>query len=329
MTAHNLRFLPQCVTPNHKCIVVSAPGRQHSKDSKVTDLLLRHFKGDSAAWQAVEHKFLSLVQVNGINVDIEKLLFDARQRSLRFDQNYCLSLGEELSAKVAAQFLHLPYAEAQQLVRFDGAKLQLRRTLQNLKSAASNLGAFVMGGFYGGNNFGRSVFSRGGSDISGALCAAATCSVLYENFTDVCGVCTANPKFAEGVQTLPQLSYNQMYLLARNGAEVLHPDAVRVVQRSGTPLFVGHFQRGKGTMVSNCKGMQPFLSATQQLSGQGVVTTIVHNMPLPQVFRCLQQLPQGTTKWCKCAPSCVTICSSQSIVAQVHAAFVVANKDCG
>lgn len=335
MTAQNMGCL-KVLSQNHRCVVVSAVGKEHPSDVKTTDLLIAHYNGANV-WQQIEQKYKRLVQVNGVQVDVEKLLFEAKRRSLNNGLAYCMSLGEELSAKIAAAFLNCAYVEAESCFRFDSRGLQWKATKNNLKSAFSGLKTGVVGGFYGGCVGGRQVFSRGGGDVSGAICAVATGSSLYENFTDVNGVCVANPKLVPFAQTVPCLSYDEMYLLAKNGAEVLHPDAVKFAQRRGVPVRVANYRNANApsTIISNCPSGKPFLSVTQKQAGKNVVTTLLHTMPweklqrnLLQVFEILRKnFGAGETLWCKADGKCLQICTKHSVLTTVYGVFCKANDN--
>lgn len=70
-------------------------------------------------------------------------------------------------------------------------------------------------------------FSRGGSDISGALVAAAMGADVYENWTDVDGMLTADPRIVSQAVTIPAITYAELQEMTYQGATVLHEDAVR------------------------------------------------------------------------------------------------------
>lgn len=290
VTPQNFQQLKKLFAPNG-CIVVSAIGKEFAGDQKVTDLLFRHFRGDESAWSKISDKFVRLVTVNGVQVDIEKLLFQAKRRS-SISLPHCLSLGEELTAKVASHYLDVPYLEADELFRFEKDKLNVKRTLANLKGAFCGLESAVVGGFYGGCENGRQIFSRGGGDVSGALCAVATESVIYQNYTDVNGVCNADPNVVLGTQTIPHLSYDQMFLLAKCGASVLHPDAVKIAKKYALPIQVANCcnPHAPSTVISNCPSMKKFLAVTENFADGKFSATVLHSACLKEVFCRLQLL---------------------------------------
>lgn len=313
VTAQNLHCLKSILTPSHKCIVVSAVGREYPQDDKTTDLLSRHFKGDPLAWDKICQKYRRLVEVNGVQIDVDKMLANAKRRSRAFDLAYCMSLGEELSAQIVAKFLNAQYVEAQDVVVFSGNRLAVSATFANVKNAFSGLSCGVLGGFYGGlisksakntrltqANAPRQIFPRGGGDITGAICAAATDSTLYENWTDVYGVCLADPKRVGGVSTAPNLSYSEMRLLAENGANVLHPQAVNYVAKRAIPIKIGNYlnPQGASTLVSNCPSGLPLLLATESFLKGAYRTTVLYTLPVGKAVQLLGKLFDSL---CPCA----------------------------
>ena len=284
VTARNLVHVKNIITPLHKCVVVSAVGKEHPTDTKTTDLLIDYFNNPTEdIWQAIADKYRRLALVNAIDIDVNALLCDARRRAQTNDVQYCMSLGEELAARVVAAYLNARYLEAEQLVRFDeNGNVDVTTTYNNILHAVRGDSLYVVGGFYGGaNGGGRCTFSRGGSDVSGAIFAAATNSQLYENWTDVSGVCVANPLKVSDVETVANISYNEMYLLSLAGAEVLHPNAIAPVEQMGIPIKIGNYLKplGASTLVSYCPSFNKLLSIAERTCDGKVVTTVLHSYP--------------------------------------------------
>lgn len=296
ITPRNLVYLKKNLTPQHKIVVVSAIGKCHPNDIKTTDLLCDYFRTrNPKTWQTVCDRYRQLVDVNCVDIDVDKLLFDAHSRALQFDLDYCTSLGEELSAKIVAKFLHATYVEAQQVVTFGNRSLNTKQTLFRIKNATKDVNLAVIGGFYGGCNNGRKTFSRGGSDVTASLCAAAIGSTLCQNWTDANGVCQGNPTEIFGVKTLTHLSYDQMYQLAQNGATVLHPDALKPLQKVSIPLVVGNFYNPNApqTTISNAPNTQRLLCVTQKTCNGSFVATVLHNMLTCEIFHRLHVLSKN------------------------------------
>ena len=296
ITPNNLVYLKKILTPNHKMVVVSAIGKIHPNDVKTTDLLATYYHThNDQIWQTIANRYRKLVDVNCVDVDIDKLLHDAKNRATKFGLDYCMSIGEELSAKVVSKFLGGAYIEAQEVVVFGRRALNTRQTIARLKSATRGVNLAVIGGFYGGFCKTRKTFSRGGSDVTASLCALATNSTLCENWTDANGVCQGNPTEIFGVKTLTHLSYEQMYTLAKAGATVLHPDAVIPLQTKGISLVVGNFYNKDApkTLVSNCANTSGVLCVTQRKIDTIFVATVVHNLSIFQVFQRLSNLAKN------------------------------------
>ena len=128
-------------------------------------------------------------------------------------------------------------ADAAELVVFgpDGEPDE-QRTRRRFEALAEGGGRVVVPGFYGADVNGRiQTFPRNGSDITGALAAEGMGAGLYENWSDVPGLMTADPAIVKDARLIPQVGYRQMRLIARSGAQVLHPSCLDPVASAGIP----------------------------------------------------------------------------------------------
>lgn len=104
-------------------------------------------------------------------------------------------------------------------------------------------------------------FSRGGSDITGSLVAVSVNADVYENYSDVNGYLTTNPKFVTNPNTVPFISYNQVKQLNQINADVLHIDAVYPLSKHNIPLLLKNIYDDSGhkctaiSATSNTKGL--------------------------------------------------------------------------
>ena len=97
----------------------------------------------------------------------------------------------------------------------------------------------VIPGFYGlGFDGSIRTFSRGGSDITGALAAAALDADIYENWTDVSGILMADPRIVENPEPIPRVTYAELRELSYLGASVLHEDTIFPVAEKNIPLNI-------------------------------------------------------------------------------------------
>ncbi len=111
----------------------------------------------------------------------------------------------------------------------------------------------VMGGFVGATASGATTtLGRGGSDYTAALVAAALPAHELHIWTDVDGVCTADPRVVSAPQRVDRLSFDEAYDLARFGAKVLHPATVEPIAAQGIPARVVNARRpdDRGTRIA-------------------------------------------------------------------------------
>ena len=104
----------------------------------------------------------------------------------------------------------------------------------------------IVTGFQGINrNQDITTLGRGGSDTSEVALAAALDAELWQIYTDVDGVYTADPRTVKGARKLDEVTYNEMLELATLGAQVLHNRSVEMAKKYNVRLevlssFTGH-----------------------------------------------------------------------------------------
>lgn len=91
---------------------------------------------------------------------------------------------------------------------------------------------------------------RGGSDTTAVALGAALQADEVEIYTDVDGVCTADPRVVKTPKKLNTISYQEMLEMAASGAKVLHPRAVEIAARYGIKIHLrSSFDDSTGTIV--------------------------------------------------------------------------------
>ncbi len=238
--------------PARRFIVVSAPGKRFESDVKVTDLLISAWEKAIAGQNfdpemgRIRARFEDIARGIGVDMAVEEEIgLISRSLEAMPYRDYALSRGEYLCGKLMARFLGLPFLDPARAIFFDReAALDEEATLEALSRALDGLDGAVIAGFYGSRPDGAiQTFSRGGSDVTGALVAQATCSELYENWTDVSGMLAADPRVVDAPDTVDVLSYRELRILSYMGASVLHTDAVKPVQNSGIPINIRNTNR--------------------------------------------------------------------------------------
>src|SRR5690606_5274622 len=94
-------------------------------------------------------------------------------------------------------------------------------------------------GFIARNAHGETVLlGRGGSDTSAAYLAGLLAARRLENWTDVPGFFSADPKAVPSARLIRSLHYQEAQEIASAGGGILHPRSISPVRASGIPLFV-------------------------------------------------------------------------------------------
>ena len=247
--------------PERKVVVVSAAGKRFSGDHKLTDLLylcyahIQYGVDCSTVFDAIASRYIDIRDDLGLSLPIEvdlellKHRIDAKEIS----QEELVSRGEYLSAKLMADYLGFQFIDAADWVKFnmDGT-VNEKDSYEALRSQVILGYGAVIPGFYGAMPDGTiHTFSRGGSDITGALAAAALDADVYENWTDVSGILMADPRIVDDPQAIPEVTYDELRELSYSGAQVLHEDSIFPVREKNIPVNIRNTNdpSAPGTMI--------------------------------------------------------------------------------
>ncbi|MBQ1345353.1 MAG: aspartate kinase [Kiritimatiellae bacterium] len=271
--------------PARRIVVVSAPGKRHSGDTKVTDLLIALAKtaqkgaNTDREFGAVVERYAEIadeLKLGGEIVrEIEMDLMDRLAQVARLDGDAFMDLmkaaGEDNNAKLvavafAARGRKARYASPKDTGmvltgRFGDAQLD-PASYATLSRAFSNFeGIVIYPGFFGYTKDGRvATFPRGGSDITGSILAAAVCADVYENFTDVDSVYPVDPRIVPEVKEgIPTMTYREMRELAYAGFGVFNDDAVIPAVRARIPINIRNTNHPgePGTMIQQSRRVVP------------------------------------------------------------------------
>lgn len=241
--------------------VPSAPGRRREGDEKITDLLLAcHTCG--APFAPVAERFRKIASELGFPGLLDGALGEIASELPRQSRDWTLSRGEYLSGKLLARLMGWKFLDAAQGVFFlPAGGCDMEKTRSALKAALPRDGGLVLPGFYGAAADGTvRTFPRGGSDITGAVAAAALGASLYENWTDVPGVFSADPRVVPEAQPIASLDYRELREISAMGAGVLQEEAVLPVREAGIPIVIRSTRepQAPGTLI------HPFGSSSGQ-----------------------------------------------------------------
>ena len=233
--------------PARRYVVVSAPGKRFSGDTKITDLLYATYESVSltgktgAPFEKVKERFENIVTELDLPLDIGAILAETEAAILsEATADFCASRGEYLSGRVMAALLGIPFLDARDVIKFNAeGRLDSAKTYSLLAAALKGVPRAVVAGFYGEDVDGRvKTFSRGGSDVSGAIVARAVGAELYENWTDVSGFLACDPRIVEDPVPIRVLSYKELRELSYMGANVLHSEAIFPVREADIPIRI-------------------------------------------------------------------------------------------
>ena len=262
---------------NRRYVVVSAPGKRFSQDHKVTDMLYACYhdlqiNGECKdTFEKIRERFKGIVNDLAIDLDIDSYLDKVEEEMYKYDSaEFCASRGEYLSAVIMAKVLGYTFVDAKDIMVFnDNGDFEADLTNEKVKSALANIERAVVPGFYGGDEEGLvHTFSRGGSDVSGAVIARAVEASLYENWTDVNGFMSADPRIVSNPKPISTLSYRELRELAYMGANVLHPESIFPVRISKIPINI------RNTFCPSADGTMIVAELSEEELGKRVITGI-------------------------------------------------------
>jgi aspartate kinase len=91
---------------------------------------------------------------------------------------------------------------------------------------------------------------RGGSNATLVAIGAVLHADVCENYTDVDGIFTADPRIVPDARLIREISYDEMMELSSVGASVLQTRAVEFAKKYNVPIHVRHSQHDRsGTMI--------------------------------------------------------------------------------
>lgn len=231
---------------SRKVVVVSAAGKRFSGDNKITDLLylcyahLQYGVCCDNIFEMISDRYIQIRNDLKLTTDIESELEAIKAKMKKgITQDELASRGEYLSALLLADYLGFKFVDATDWLtfKFDG-NIDTEKSYSKLQNIPYEKG-IVIPGFYGiMPNATIRVMTRGGSDITGALAAAAFGADIYENWTDVSGVLMADPRIVDNPKPIKRITYDELRELSCMGAQVLHPGTIFPVKKANIPLNI-------------------------------------------------------------------------------------------
>ncbi|MCR4839972.1 MAG: aspartate kinase [Lachnospiraceae bacterium] len=249
-SANQFKKVKEIITADaaRRYVIDSAPGKRFPGDIKVTDMLYEcytlAYDGDDFSKELADIKarYKEIIDGLGLSTDLtEEFATIEKNFKDKAGNDYAASRGEYLNGLIMADYLGYTFIDPAKYVFFDEeGNFLADETNKNLADALKDVPKAVIPGFYGSVKTTGKVktFSRGGSDITGSVVARAVCADLYENWTDVSGVLTADPRIVDNPVPIEAITYRELRELSYMGASVLHEDAIFPVRKAGIPINI-------------------------------------------------------------------------------------------
>jgi aspartate kinase len=194
-------------------------------------------------------------------VDLSKKVWgDTPGQPPKREMDQLLATGEQVTIALIAMALA---AQGHQAISFTGNQIGLitdenfskarvkeinhQRILDEL--AAGKI--VIVAGFQGVTPDGHvTTLGRGGSNATLVAIGAVLKADVCENFTDVSGIYTADPRIVTDARLIPEISYDEMMELSSVGASVLQTRAVEFAKKYNVKIHVRNSQTDQpGTMI--------------------------------------------------------------------------------
>lgn len=176
------------------------------------------------------------------------------------EMDLLMSCGEIISAVIMANLLQSSGIDAVAFTGFQagiqtdgnfGDARILSVNTQDIQQALDAGKVVVVTGFQGIDGAGNiTTLGRGGSDTTAAVLGVALDAEKIEIYTDVEGVMTADPRMVKDARIIDQISYEEIYQMARDGAKVVDHKAVAIAREGNKPLVIrSTFSDAPGTHI--------------------------------------------------------------------------------
>jgi aspartate kinase len=241
---------------NHLTIVSQIVEEIRRKHNEVIEMLIGDPKANAV--QVNDKLFKRLNELlRGINL-IDEIT--------PLSQDKLIAIGEKLSANLLsntltdmgypAAMIDLDNEDQRPLLTANGPETsrQLAKYIERKMGNANKEAIPVLTGFIGPVEGGLlKTIGRGYSDYCASLAAIAVKADLIENWTDVDGILSADPRVEPDATLLNSITYDEMAELAHNGAKVIHPFSVEPARIAGLDIHVKNTFNpdSKGTVISN------------------------------------------------------------------------------
>ena len=207
------------------------------------------------------------------------------------EMDQLLATGEQVTIALMAMAIH---AQGHEAISFTGGQIGLvtdnsfsKARIQsiNQKRIFDQLSAgkiVIIAGFQGVTAEGDyTTLGRGGSNATLVAIGAVLKADVCENYTDVDGIFTADPRIVKNARKIDRISYDEMLELAGLGASVLQTRAVEFAKKYNVPIHVRNSQNeNEGTwIVAETPHMLEHIVVSGAALKKELVRVTVKNVP--------------------------------------------------
>lgn len=246
---------------SRQIVVVSAPGKRNKDDEKITDVLYKCASLASSGlsieeeFDKIEKRYREIATGLGLDDTILAAKLDEIKENIEKGKGraYAASRGEYLSALLISTYLKWNFLDAKDVIVIGEDNKVEEETYSRLEKALKKDEYYVVPGFYGMDKNEEIVtFSRGGSDITGSILAKASSCDLYENWTDVSGVYSSDPRIVPSAHSIKRMSYKEVREFSEVGASVFHEEAIAPCIDKAIPINIRNTNKieDEGTLIT-------------------------------------------------------------------------------
>jgi aspartate kinase len=176
------------------------------------------------------------------------------------EMDQLLVTGEQVTIALMAMAIH---GQGHEAISFTGGQIGLVTDSSFSKARIQSINKqrvfeqlekgkiVIVAGFQGVTAEGEvTTLGRGGSNATLVAIGAVLKADVCENYTDVDGIYTADPRIVKNARKIPRISYDEMLELSGLGASVLQTRAVEFAKKYNVPIHVRNSQNdNEGTWI--------------------------------------------------------------------------------
>ncbi len=210
---------------------------------------IRHVASVITQTYAKNNQVIAVLSAQGDTTDeLEAKGFELSDRPSKREMDALLANGEQISIALCAMaveklgypVISLTGRQAGILTDSNYGSARIKKIdTERISSELDKRNIVIVAGFQGYNRYDDvTTLGRGGSNTTAVALAAAMKADLCQNFTDVPGIYTADPRIVKNARKLDEITFDEMLELASLGAQVLANRAVEMAKRFNVPLEV-------------------------------------------------------------------------------------------